>query len=310
MSRIIHLVDSIEYATSNCFQKQLTKALQKLPNVVTVPLAELSVVDGDRVVCCLKQRTLFNRLEMLAIRLQQTPVRIYDQDPWHSYMDDSPFKGVYELATQRLNVETIAVTSQWWVDRIRRSGMHSSFVPMWISADLCSSEKTFIDREIDVGFIGSLHLYRHNLFEFLESAGLHVDVSGGNHRDHNTYLQELRNIAIYVRTEDGPIQVNGERLNLRDGLWGRDIEVASQGCFSIRNRGQGHESYLSNLPVGDDGQSVVRLFDQKEEIPSIVEGIQKMDVQVRQSLIDRTVEYIKGSDRWQETATTLTTFNS
>ncbi len=301
---IIDLVDSIEYASTNCFAHQLSHSLGKIPNLKTVALADLkNHPKPEGVVCRLKQRTLHRAVNELRDVLGDTPINVFDQDPWQAYMDDSPYKGVYETAAARLNVRTFALTTNWWVDFLQKRGLPSTFVRMWVLPEYCSSEPTYEDRQINLGFIGGVHPHRRALFDRLEDLGTQVNVMGGNSLPYDRYMQSLSNIRIYIHSEDSPIVVDGQAMSLRDGFWARDVEVASRGCWSIRNRGEQSTTYLNQIKT-------VRLYDDIDQAPAIIADIQNMDPVLRQNQLSQSVEYIRQSNRWQETAAALTTFRS
>jgi len=305
---ILHLVDSIEYVENNCFQHQLTKALQKIPGVRTVALSELASLPYtyDRVVCCLKQRTLFKYAERLTEWIGPCPVVVYDQDPWQAYMDDSPFKGTYELARKHLNITSFALTTQLWADFLFHRNVPSMFVRMSVLPEYCDVGPKFEERSIPLGFIGTIHPHRKKLFDELDEMEIQVNVQMGNTLDYQRYLKALSNIRVFIHSEDSSIQVDGEEMNLRDGLWIKDVEAASRGCFSVRNAAGGYLSYFDEFPQVD-GHRMVRMYKRVSDIPRILADIERMDPQMRQDLIHRTVDYIKRSDRWQETALALTT---
>lgn len=305
--KIIDLVDSIEYTMSNCFGHQLHAALHAAaPEIVTVPLVDIEQTPRpDFVICRLKQRTVFREVERLQKWLHRTPIVIFDQDPWQAYMDDSPFKGTYELACSKLNVKTIAVTTELWADFLRTRGLPSKFVNMWVTPSYCDSGPSYEDRSITAGFIGSVHPYRKALFDRLDDLGTQVNVQAGNTLGYDRYLKALQNIRIFVHSEDGPLVVDGTTMNLKDGLWIKDVEAASQGCFSIRNLGAGYMSYLKDLPLDSSGHCLVRTYEDPDEVPAIIESIQKMDSIERQTLIETSVEYIRKVNMWHETAKIL-----
>jgi hypothetical protein len=302
--RVLHLVDSIEYVESNCFQHQLLKALRSVAQVETCALSALDrALDmGPRpVVCCLKQRTLHRELDRIADQLGDTPVVIYDQDPWHAFMDDSLYKGVYQQAAAKLNVKAFAVTTQLWADHIAKQGLPSRFVRMWVLPEYCARTPVYEDRPIRLGFIGSLHPHRQRLFDRLDELDVQVNVQSGNALPYRDYLKALSNIRVFIHTEDNGIFVDKQPMNLADALWIKDIEAAARGCFTLRNRGKGSETYY-------EGANTCLLYDSVDEIPGILEGLERMQKNERQSLINGTVDYIQRSDRWQETAQALTTF--
>ena len=302
--RILQLVDTIEYIDSNCFQHQLLKGLRGVAEVETCALSALErALDmGNRpVVICLKQRTLARSLDMLEAHLGSTPVVIYDQDPWQAYIDDPTYvgRGVYEQAVRKLNVKSICVTTKWWADFLTNKGLPATFVKMWMLPEYCNAQPTYEDRSIPVGFVGSVHPHRQKLFDDLEDLGVPVNVQKGG-LSYSNYLKELSNIRVFIHSEDSPITCEGQELNLKDSLWIKDIEAAARGCFTIRNVGVGADTYY-------EGCKTTFLYEDPKQVPAILETIQKMDPQLRQSLINDTVGHIWGSNKWEETARTLVT---
>jgi len=301
MKRVLHIVDSRDYIATNCFQHQLARTLPKAANVVTMELNEVlscrTVKDFDLVVSCLKQRTLARASSDLRVPLGSVPVVAYDQDPWEAFRDGSPYKGAYQSIASYLNIKAFAVTTKWWADYIAKQGMPSMFVRMWMLPEYCTSTPWFDSRPINIGFIGSLHPYRKKLFNQLEKLGTSVTVLSGG-LNYVGYLTSLSQMQCFIHSEDAPITINDELHNLNVGLWIKDVEAASRGCFSIRNRGSDSNTYL-------DGIRTVLLYDDPAEVPELLRYIQKMNAVDRQCLINETVEYIKGADRWQETANAL-----
>lgn len=304
--KAIHLVDSIEYARANCFQHQLMSALNdKVQHCALSSLERALDLPTDLIVCCLKQRTLYREVDKIADLIGRTPVVVYDQDPWQAYMDDSPFKGTYELACSKLNVKSIAVTTELWAEFLRNRNLPAQFVRMWVLPEYCNVGPSYEDRSVGAGFIGTVHPYRKALFDKMDDMGCPINVQAGNVLGYRDYLRALQNIRVFIHSEDGPLIVDGGSMNLKDGLWIKDIEAASQGCFSIRNSGAGYSSYVESLPADKHGNRLVMHFDRPEDVPQMLEAIQKMDPQERQDLINRTVEHIRVSNKWQETAKSL-----
>jgi len=302
--RILQLVDTLEYAKTNCFQHQLLKSLRGIAQTETcaLPALERALDMDDRpVIVCLKQRTLAQNLDVLKDHLGDTPIVIYDQDPWQAYMDDPGYvgKGVYERAVEQLNVKAICVTTQWWADFLAHRGLPGIFVNMWMLPEYCTETPTYEDRSISVGFVGSLHPHRQKLFDQLEDMGIIVNVQGGG-LSYQSYLNELSKIRVFIHSEDCPIMCEKQELNLKDALWIKDIEAAARGCFTIRNAGAGFLSYY-------DGCLTSFLYENVEDIPNILSDIQKMDPTSRQLLINSAVRYIRESNKWEETARTLVT---
>lgn len=304
MKRLLHIVDSFDYISSNCFQHQLQQALYDLNDWVvdTVSYNNLDrltrgVGSYDSIVSCLKQRTLFRESVMLKQRLRDAPITVYDQDPWQAYMDDSPFKGAYEHIASHLNIKTFAVTTKWWCDFINDRGLPSTFVKMWVLPKYCNRGLTFEQRK-GPGFVGSLHPRRKMLVDMCNSAGIQMNVLSGNALPYEQFLSALSNLSIFVHNEDMPIFIDGKEHNFNTGMWVKDIEALARGCYSVRSRASGHETYLAGL------ESAV-LYDDIRQVPDIINGINNMDSDVRQASIDKAVKAIEGAHVWHETASIL-----
>jgi len=306
--QIIDLVDSVAYTTTNCFAHQLHASLS-IKNVRTVPLSEIhSHSKPDAIVCRLKQRTLCRVIDELSTWAQNAPMIIFDQDPWEAYRDGSPYVGTYERTMQKLNVKSFALTTEYWVKHLISFGIPSTFVNMWVLPEYCNFPQKYEDRSINVGFVGGLHPHRKQLFLELEELGIQVNVQTGSSLPYQGYLRALSNIKVFVHNEDYRFTVAGYNMSLRDAMWIKDVESASQGCFSVRDWGGGIDSYFGDFPVDDRGRTVLRTYKDTSEIPGILADIENMNPLVRQDLLDRTVEFIRRSNKWQETAVRLTTF--
>lgn len=300
--RALHLVDSLPYAESNCFQHQLMAALRQVGHQVdTVALDDFRSAEGyDRIVCCLKQRTLCRQVDRVAAAAKQVPVVVYDQDPWEAFRDGSPFKGTYQLAASRLNVLTFAVTTKWWADLVSSKGLPSTFVRMWVQQRYVDRGPAHADRPIEVGFVGSVHPYRRKLFDRLEQLGVRVTVQAGSSLPYPQYAEALSQLKVFIHCEDAPVIVDGKEANLKDGLWIKDVEAAARGCFSIRNAGSGLDTYCTGIET-------VLTYTTEDEVPELLRAIRNMDPLERQATIDRSVGYIQWVNGWHETALRLLT---
>lgn len=296
---IIDLVDSIEYTQNNCFTHQLYRSLhENNSNIVTVALSDIHHYPNPKyVISRLKQRTLFREIEKIGKWCKDASVVIFDQDPWHSFMNDSLYRGAYELFVKELNIKSICVTTKWWADYIVSKNLPGKFVHMWMLPQYCDSNPWFDDRQISCSFIGTLHPHRKLLFDQLKELNVNVQIQKGG-LTYTDYLHKLSSIQIFIHSEDSKLLVDNEIVNLDSGLWIKDVEAAARGCFSIRNRGSQSESY-------NKGIESVFLYDDIKEIPVILESIQKMDPYMRQYLLDSSVRLIREANKWQETANTL-----
>jgi len=305
MGTIIQLIDSVDYIRNNCFQHQLHTALERSEHhVFQVTLADIiekkqKLGKHDSIVSCMKQRTLFKFVNEIGSYLDGAPVMCYDQDPWQAYMDDSPYKGAYERIDSVLNVKAFALTTQWWVDFVNHRGRPAVFVPMWVLPEYCDSSQQFDQRTTHVGFVGALHPRRRELVEALKTVNVTVTVTPGSNLPYRQYLSALSKMQCFIHNEDMPIYIDDVKHNFNTGMWIKDIEAMSQGCFGIRCRGQGSETYANKL-------GTLLLYEDHREVPGLLDDIKRMDPEARQNLISSVVENIRTSDRWQETVTTLT----
>ena len=296
---VIHLVDSHEYATTNCFQHQLMKKVNEL-GVPTLSLADIRAKRPEcaRVVCCLKARTLHANVQELKVLLGRALVVIYDQDPWESFVDDGKWRGTYELAMRYLNIETIAVTTPGWVPFLRRRSIPATLVRMWMLPEYCNSAPSWNERAVNVGFIGSAHPHRKAAFRELAYMGCDVTVLPGG-RPYVQYLEALSGIKFFIDHSSSVLRCDGEDMDLKDALWVKEVEVASRGCFVLRNRGSGSKEYLLN-----DVSSVV-LYDDLKEVPDIIRTIENTYPEERQQDLNCSVACIRSADAWTETARML-----
>lgn len=300
---VLNVIDSFEYVKGNCFQHQLLEKMNELDFVETRELVD--VLDdkepGDyrTVVLCLKQRTIDRNLKGLSRSLGDIKVRVYDQDPWAAFTDDSPFKGSYVRMMNELNVEKFALTTKWWVDYLKSKGMPSMFVRMGLLPRYCHTSNIPEKRTVPIGFAGTVHPYRKTLFDFLAKEGLPVwqQKSMG----YEDYLFTLSGIESFVHSEDAPIFIDGERFNLNVGLWIKDVEAAARGCFSFRNVGPDSDSYLEGLPTTFQYQDV-------SELPEMLRTVQRMTPEEKLNLTKTASKIILGQDRWKETAELLTLY--
>jgi len=296
----LHLVDSFDYAQNNCFQHQLWKTLDRVTQVEHCALSTLdrAMRHGPRpIVCCLKQRTLRREIERIAASVGDSPIVVYDQDPWEAFKDGAPGYGTYQLAASRLNVRSFAVTTRLWTDVITERGMPANFVRMWMLPEYCESERSHERRTINVGFIGSVHPRRQRLFDALNDLGVHVKVIAGGLAYHD-FLKSLSDIRIFVNNQDDEFTVDGVPMNMRDTMWVRDVEAAARGCFVIRNQGKEHDTYLTGI------KTILR-YESIDQIPDMIRDIEGTTSAQRQAIIDDAVGVIRETDAWTQTANAL-----
>lgn len=303
MKKVLLLIDEISYIKNNCFQHQLFSSLSK--NNCLTPLSIRDINNGvkidvnqyDSIVSLLKQRTLYRNVSSVSNLLKSNKLIAYDQDPWEAFRDGSEFKGSYKTISSSLNV-TFAVTSKWWSDYINGIGMKSIFVKMWLLPEYCDNDCDYVNRNVDMGFIGTVHPYRKKLFDELKKSNKTVSIHSP--LGYNGFLKTLSTFKIFIHSEDIPITIDNEPANIGTGLWIKDIEAAGRGAFSIRNRSDSFESYIT-----DDLPSI-KLYDSKDHLLNILNDIESMDIDERQNLINTSVKNIKIYNCWQETSDMLT----
>jgi hypothetical protein len=297
--KIVQLVDSNSYIHNNCFQHQLSISLKRSHNVTTVELSQLSgkLPPHDVIISCLKLRTLLRNIVDVSLFLKGSPVVVYDQDVWEGFHDKSQFKGAYEIIMSRLNVSTFAVTSKWWSDFIKAKGFPSKFVKMWLLPEYCNVGQRFESRAHSVGFIGGLHPRRRALIDEINMQGISVNTSTVN-LGYVDFLRAISNIGIFVHNEDQPMTVDGFACNMGTGMWAKDIETAGRGCFSVRNKADSWETYLSDIP------SVV-LFDDKTTASDVIKKILTMNSDERWEIMNKSVSVVRDTDGWAQTVKEL-----
>lgn len=302
MKTIVQLVDSISYIEANCFQHQLRKSLWEACDLVQIEISDILIgrhrPPADGFISCLKQRTLMKHAQSVGSWLDGRPIVAYDQDPWQSYMDDSPYKGAYDHIVKHINVSAFALSTKWWVDFVSSRGLPAVFTRMWVLPEYCVQTTPYVNRIDLAGFVGSVHPRRKMLLDIIESGGIKTSVLATSSLGYAEFLTELSKLKCFVHNEDMTIIVDGKELNFNTGMWVKDIEAASQGCFSIRGKGDGSNTYF-------EGLQTVMLYDHIDQVPDVIRSIEAMDPNVRQAMIDHSVNVIRTNDVWSHTALDL-----
>lgn len=281
--------------TSNCFIRPLVKTLKREFKVVPVTYDQLlaghpeSEVKCDLVLSVLKQRSWMNASDALKRILGDRPIFFYDQDPWEAYHDNASSPGAYTGLASQLNVQKFLVTSKWWANYIGDTdNLPASFVRMGMLPSDCVPGKPFSEREIEIGFQGTLHSHRKAFFDRMKSIG--VDTTCLPSVPYNQFLKNLNNIGVYLHDEKADVKING--VPSLNGIWVKEIEAAARGAFSIRNYEEESEAYgISELPI-------VMPFRQENDIPEIIETIRSMPERERNERRLASVARIKERDDW------------
>jgi hypothetical protein len=285
------LIDSVEYIQTNCFQHQLFKTLQNETELSISTINDIKngkkLPKTDKILSCLKLRTLFNNIDVIKKFLEDSEVYIYEQDPWESFKDDASFKGSYEKIYEKLNVRYFLNTSKWWSDFINQAGLRSKFVKMWVLPEYCSSRPLWKEREINVGFCGSLHPYRKKLFSYLEDNGIKVEILPTG--DYYSFLRNLSKIKIFIHNEEVNWELGGKQISA-NSLWIKDVEAAARGCISIRNYDEEFNNYV------DTSIQTIKTFSSFKSSVELIENILSLD---NQALIESSVGFISSKNEWK-----------
>jgi len=152
MNKVLILADSRKYIRDNCFQSQLHESIKNLKSIFQIEYFYLNPHELQSfeilkrrsksflfVLSTLRQRVLFNNISLISKLIGDTPLRIYDQDPWNCYIDDSPTKNCYTLFQNNFELSNLFVTSNYWANHInRKNQIQATFVKMGMLPRLCS----------------------------------------------------------------------------------------------------------------------------------------------------------------------------
>ena len=295
--RILNLIDSFQYARTNCFQHQLLEAVDT--RFATINTVELSTALSDPAqyrkydgyISCLKLRTLASKYEAIKGFVENKKISVYDQDPWESFRDDGPWKDSYYKIASSLNT-TFHVTSSTWSNFVSARGLKCHFVPMWVLPKYCTIPEVGEHRKLHMGFVGQLHPYRKELFDYMNSIGVGVHHLA-TQTEYRKFLGTLGCLRIFVHAEELPLICEGVECNLKNGLFIKDIEALSQGCFSIRNEGESKEDYWLNQC------NSFHTYKEFGDILNILEQIKSTGFDIK------FAEKIKNNNRWNDTVEML-----
>jgi hypothetical protein len=196
-----------------------------------------------------------------------------------------------------------AVTTRAWAKRLAEWGFKSEFVRMGIIPSYCASFPAWSQRTIDMGFIGSIHPYRRQLFDSLTAHGHVVDVRTGG-LSHMGYLEALSDIRVFVHREEYSYRVEHDciaaTIDYAEGLWIKDVEAAARGCLSVRNH---HDELVSY--VDPEQVQTIETFHDIDELVEKLAQWHRLPESVRIRRAERAVEWIKSQDEWTKTAQAL-----
>lgn len=296
--RVAQLVDDLEYVNTNCWQHQLVEALQEHCQLDLFVLGKhrFDPQSYNVILSTLKLRTLDTRRSNIKELIGDRQLLVYDQDPWESFIDTAHYRGAYERIAQTLNVASFLTTSQHWVDRIVKTGLPSDLIRMWMLPRYCDEGTTWSDRPIKVGFKGTLHPYRRRYFEQLKQLGVDVTVLPSGR--YNEWLKDLSTMQFFIHFEDdNPWSIDGKQI-VKNCCWAKEIEVASRGCFTIREAEPESTAYfIGQIPS-------VLTYSDLSEVPALIAGTLNDSSSNEKSRAG--VEFVRARPAWQDLFSMLT----
>jgi hypothetical protein len=308
MDKVLVLADSKKYIRNNCFQLQLHESIKALKKNYEIEYFYLNPKELQNfeifktrsksflfVVSTLRQRVLCNNISLITKLIGDIPLKVYDQDPWENYIDNSPTKGCYTLLQNNFQLSNLFVTSNYWTNHIaRKNKIKTTFVKMGMLPRLCSMGVMQSKRRKSVEFKGTLHPHRQEAFSKMRENGQAIEINLEVLK-YSKYLKYLQNLAIFVHDESGFWVCDNEKIPRSTGMWVKDIEVASQGCFSVRNYHEENHTYsIENIPL-------IKFYQSPGEVKSIVEEIFSLSEAQINSIRSTSVEYIMNNNNWVET---------
>jgi hypothetical protein len=308
MDKVLILADSRKYIRSNCFQLQLHESIKMHKKDFQIEYYYLNPRELQNfemfkhksksfrwALSTLRQRVLFNNISLITKIVGDTPLKVYDQDPWQNYIDNSLTNGCYTLLQNNFQLSNIFVTSNYWANYISNvDKIPSIFVKMGMLPKLCQIGSTQVERGKSVEFKGSVHPHRQEAFSIMSNHGQVIKINLEILK-YPRYLKYLQNLAIFVHDESGDWICRGEKIPMGTGMWVKDIEVASQGCFSIRNYNEESKTYsINNIPL-------IRFYNNPSEVKNIVDEIFSLSEKEFSEIQSSSVHYISANDNWAET---------
>lgn len=291
--KLYNLIDDHQYIKNNCYQHQISRALERQFDVVYIPIESIQRVNIDDktlILSRLKLRTLNRLLPQIKECIKDRSIVVYDQDPWESYMIGSQCLGSYDKIHSQLNVKTFLNTSAWWSELITAQLLPSMFVPMWLLPEYCPEPIPWSQRKHDVVFCGLLHQHRKTFLEGLKQEDIDVEIL--QTRSYKDYLNILSESRIFVHSQRVMWPITFQTLEFPNAMWIRDVEIAARGCFSLRETDEDMKSYNMDLIksfITHDG-----VQDAAKKIKHILSRTPKQNDKV----IKDSVEFVRGTDKW------------
>jgi hypothetical protein len=142
-----------------------------------------------------------------------------------------------------------------------------------------------------MGFSGRKYPHRIEYIDKLKQMGIDVSWSETYH-DFWGYLNYVKDVGMFFY-DDRKHSWIVEGLEVATNMHcAKALEVASQGCFVIRN----HDVEIDNY--GLTGHFLIRTYRELDEVPEIVDSINRMDPEDRQLKINQAVQSIRERNDW------------
>ena len=301
--RLFVFILNKRYAKNNCYISQILESLTFYFDVKLLELHKLKYYDLRSspfpVLCLLQMRLLLSNIDEIARFYGSKEILVYDQDPWESFIDEGSIKNAYRIVYDQLNVSCFLNTSLWWTNFINDKNFPSRFIQMGVLPRLCTVGNDWNTRSNRIFFQGTLHPYRYAFFNKLEKLGLPLFLDKSVR--YQKFLKNLRSERFFVHI--GAEWLIDETITQSNCCWIKDIEAASQGCFSIRNIDDEYRS--SNIK----DLSMVFPYDDLHEIPEIINRINVMPDAERDQLIKNDFNLIKTTFNWNTLSETIVIFH-
>ena len=285
-----------KYAKNNCYISQIIGILNEHFDVKLFSLKSITEKSrvyrkGSPVISLLQMRHLVTKSEQITRFLMDSPLTVYDQDPWESFIDEGSINGSYKIITESMNVKGFWNTSKWWTNFVEGEGFNSTFVQMGIAPKYITRGLEWNKRDSTPFFQGSLHEYRINFFNDINDIGLDVNLRKST--NYKKFLKNLRSQRFFLHTSHPGWEIYGKTYCV-NCCWIKDIEAASQGCFSIRNIDAEYaDTKIDRIP------SIIT-YKSINEIPNLINKIENLSSIEINQITNKSLDAIRSNYSWNQ----------
>ena len=290
------LVYDRKYARNNCYISQIIDVLNEHFDVELFSLRSMTEKRREYrkkspIISLLQMRHLVTKRGEIARFLADNPLIVYDQDPWESFIDEGSLNGSYKVIADSMNVKSFWNTSKWWTNFVQSEGFNSTFVQMGIVPKFITRGLKWDKRSSTPFFQGSLHPYRKDFFNNVNDIGINVNLLSSV--EYKVFLRNLRSQKFFLHTSHPGWKIYGQAYCV-NCCWIKDIEAASQGCFSIRNIDKEYsDAKIDRIPS-------ILTYNHINEIPDLISKIQSLSPVAVDQIIDNSLEVISSSFSWNQ----------